>query len=262
VAAVAAAVFVVPGAAFHVGHAVPSRHAHQRVADAPPAAPRQQERVAAAAGVFGEPLPGADHVHGVAGEPAEVAHLLPERSRVSVGVGAALEQERVPTTDAHVFVVAVPRPGGRVGVMPEEAGERVPDAGGGSVFGQVRRSARVAAPRPGRAREPPVVDRVAEHRARQPLPSHDPKVGTPGAAVPNDRQNISKARWAEVCVDLGGSLGPPRHPSAMALALPPNPPRACRRATRAAVPGSMAVDGRHLLKPIDGSVRLSERRFP
>jgi hypothetical protein len=65
------------------------------VADALARGGGQQERVAAAAGVFGQAVAPADDVHAVAGEAAEIADALGERARASIRVRPRGEEQRV-----------------------------------------------------------------------------------------------------------------------------------------------------------------------
>ena len=63
--------------------------------------------------------------------------------------------------DAHILVVRSPVPKAFVGVMAQEARQRVPDAGERAVFAEVVGAAPAAAPARCRVMECAVVDRVA-----------------------------------------------------------------------------------------------------
>lgn len=96
--------------------------------------------MSAEAGVFHESVALRHRLHAVPEEPARVAHLLCEALLVRETIGGGWKNERMPTADADVFMHAVAVREPDVGVVAEEARERMADVRGPSVFGQVVRS--------------------------------------------------------------------------------------------------------------------------
>jgi hypothetical protein len=176
-------------APLHERDEVATRDAHGRVADPLQVRARQQEGVAAAAGVFDQAVAVADRVHGVAGQAAQIADALAERGRARVGVASRREEQRVAAADADVFVVPVARIQALVGMAAQEAGERVAHVCGGAVAGKVDPSAGGAARRRAcGAAEGVVVHRVAGQETAKtldpPLDSHASNVRPPGLSRP------------------------------------------------------------------------------
>jgi hypothetical protein len=126
-----------------------------------------EERMAAEAGVFNEAIAPGDPVDAVAEQAAGVADLLIEDVAVRERVGRRREDERVPAPHAHVLVMPVAPGEQHVGVVPQEARERVPDTRDAAVLRQVRRAAAARAAHVCRPKDP-VVHRVAPDSAAHP----------------------------------------------------------------------------------------------
>src|SRR5216117_162959 len=105
VPAVDTAVLAVGLTALDEDQAVPGHRADERMGDLGQAARREQERVPAAAGVFGEAVPLADDVHVMPEEVAEVADLLVEESRLRIGITPDGEEQGMAAAHARVLVV-------------------------------------------------------------------------------------------------------------------------------------------------------------
>src|SRR5258706_8870161 len=145
VPAIDAAVLAVGLAALDEDHAVSGHGADERMGHLGQAARREEERVPASAGVLGEALPLADHVHVMPEEVAQVADLLVEEGRIRVGITADGEEQGVAAADARVLVVTVAGARADVGVVTEEAAQDV--AGGGGGAGPVAGRRAAAGPR-------------------------------------------------------------------------------------------------------------------
>jgi hypothetical protein len=100
----------------------------------------------AEAGVLLESVAHRDVSRAVTEETAEVAHLLLERRQRPIRVVLGVEQQRMPTLSADVFMTAVAIGELLVIVLAEEARQRVTHARDRSVFRQVFGSA-AASPR-------------------------------------------------------------------------------------------------------------------
>jgi hypothetical protein len=89
-----------------------------------------EKRMPASARVLNQPIALRDGDDVVAEESAKIANLLPEQQRVRVRIAVGLEQERVSALNADVLVIAVAGGKALVGVMAEEARQRVTDSRG------------------------------------------------------------------------------------------------------------------------------------
>ena len=132
------------------------------------------ERVAAVAGVLSAAMPHGHGVHVVAEQAAEItdAFLKPIASVVRVLFDA--EEQRMAASHACVLRMPVAYGDPFIGVMPQEARERMPDANHLIVVTQVCASAAGA-----RASVPPehaVVDRVSPDGTPNPA-DHEPHIG-------------------------------------------------------------------------------------
>ena len=145
-AASAAGVFAEGAAPFHERDPVAQEDAPHRMANKRLRLGVLHERVAAAARVFRAAAPLGDAMHAMAEEPAEVAHLFVEDAAGRIRIGILRKQERVAAADAGVFGVAVPLSDALVGVVDEEAPERVANAHHGAVIAQHRTAAARACP--------------------------------------------------------------------------------------------------------------------
>ena len=126
-----------------------------------------EERMAAEAGVFHEAIARGDRVDAVAEQAAGVADSLVEDVAVRERIRRRREDERMPASDADVLVMPVTPGEQHVGVVPQEARQRVPDMREGAVLCQVWCAAVARAALPARL-EQPVVDGVAPDGAAHP----------------------------------------------------------------------------------------------
>jgi len=113
------------------------RHADRRMPDHAQAAFLSEKCVAASARILNEPVAFGDGDDAVAEQATQIPHLLAEQQRVRVPVAVGREQQRVTALDADVLVIAVARRETFVGVMAEEARQRVTDPCRGSVGAEV-----------------------------------------------------------------------------------------------------------------------------
>ena len=124
------------------------------------------ERVAAAACVFGTTTPLGHAVHTMAEKPAEIAHLLVEDAAHRIRIGLDRKEQRVAAPHAGVRGVPVPLSHTFIRVVDEKAAERVPHAHHGAVVAEHR------APAPRAGALPLLIDlvlhRVSPDPARQP----------------------------------------------------------------------------------------------
>ena len=125
----------------------------------------------AVAGVLGAAIALGDGMDVVPEQPAQIADALGEDAAAGIRIGADAEQQRVATADARVLSMPVPLHHLFIGVVAEEAGQRVPDVNRALVVVQECPAAPGA--RPAAVQECIVVNRVAPEQAEQ-LGQHDP----------------------------------------------------------------------------------------
>ena len=77
------------------------------------------------AGIFGKAVTRGGEVHAVSEQPAQVAHFLAEPRGRCVGIAVGMEEQRMSALHADIIVVTVANRETFVGVVAEEAGERV-----------------------------------------------------------------------------------------------------------------------------------------
>ena len=121
-----------------------------------------------------------DRMHRVAEQAAQVSDLLGEAVAGRVRVAAARKQQRVPAVDAGVFGVTMTLARPFVGVVAEEARQRVPDANDRAIVAQARHPASGAGP--SFRGENPVIDGVSPDPAYQlkhAYPLHQPMCQPP-----------------------------------------------------------------------------------
>ena len=128
---------------------------------------RFQEAVAAVARVLGESVARRHRADAVSEQTARVAHLLAEPLAAGEGIRGLWIDERMAAAYADVLTHSVPVCETHVGVMPQEARQRMTDVRRGTIFRQVLRAAAAVARFPTRAPEHPVVDDVAPDAAAQ-----------------------------------------------------------------------------------------------
>ena len=128
---------------------------------------RFQEAVAAVARVFGESVARRHRADAVSEQTARVAHLFAEPLAAGEGIRGLRIDEGMAAAHADILVHAVPVCETHVGVMPQEARQRMTDVRRGTIFGQVLRAAAAVSRLPARAPEDTVVDDVAPDAAAQ-----------------------------------------------------------------------------------------------
>src|SRR5688572_12523940 len=145
---------------------VPEHHAEQRVTDE--VAPRWllNEAVAAVAGVFRASVALGDGMHMVPKQAAEIPHAFGELPSPAVGVVTGREQQWMAAANTGVLGMAVSFGNPLVGVVAEEARQRVADADRPTIVAQTGPAAACA--RTVRDLERLVMNGVAPERARQP----------------------------------------------------------------------------------------------
>lgn len=128
VAAVATDELRVASPSCHEADAMSAAHADGRMRDVQLlVAFRFQEGVATMARELAKAITVHDHVHLMSEETAAVADLLIEHGRIGVGGVVNVEDERVAALHAGVLAMLVSIDHLGVGVVAEEAGQRVPD---------------------------------------------------------------------------------------------------------------------------------------
>lgn len=135
--AVVADVLRVALAVGHEADPVRPEKAPQGMTDLPFAGGVFQEAVAAVAGVLDEALPRGDRRHAMAEQPAGISHLLGEARAIGESIGALGEHQRMAAAHADVLMNPSSIGEAHVGVMPEEARQRVSDVRAPPVLGQV-----------------------------------------------------------------------------------------------------------------------------
>ena len=167
VPAIATHVLGIAAAAGHESDPVRREEADQRMPDFPRHLPGLEERVPAEARALDEAVALRHLMDAVAEQAATIADFLGESPAFGEGVRRGGEHQRMAAPDAHILVVPCPVPKAFIGVVAQEARQRVPDACERAVFAQVVGATPAAALAGRRVMERAVVDCVTPEPAAE-----------------------------------------------------------------------------------------------